>query len=93
MAGDKRLGDYDLSMATAQKKQKVLQDLHSYDPAACRQREWLSRDADTPTTSFRPVELHRMSAKHRLVVLDNQHKTSTAWDGLISVCRNDTWGN
>lgn len=54
-----------------------------------RQRSWLAKDTEEKTagrTSWRPLQMHRLSAKHWLINLDHQTQWSTPWtDGLKHV--------
>jgi len=90
VAGDKRQGESMESMVSAQKKQKLVEELTGLDPIACRQRALNLHQPGESSTHTRPVQIYRLGAKHWLIILDNQISTSLGWTGLAQIVVADT---
>lgn len=93
---DDKFGDEVRNRKAANKRKDAMEsEVGTGLPDAERQRAWLQRTSDS-TNSWRPLEMHRLSARKWVYALDNQLKVSTCHNGLDFFCwaeGEERWGS
>ena len=83
----------DESVPGGAKRKGGKDDPSAVDAVAQRQLAWMQHGPDSAgkSATFRPVKLHRTSARWWLVCLDNQLRTSTHLAGLVDFQWSPQW--